>query len=195
MAINWKPGEAVEAIKNGDGAAISDIGKRFPNFTVAAAMALAGSPDGFLRILEALPERVTVRVIESVMKGDATDEDGDSDGGEEKVKDKPAKEPKLTKAGLMKKTPKELVTLAKAAEIEIMSTKKFKAMDDDEKKETLVAAILKAQAAASEVDEDEKPAKKDKPKQKEDDGWGDDEEDEKPAKKDKKAKDDDDWDI
>jgi len=209
MAKNWKPGEAAEAVKESKVSDILDLGRRFPLFATTVAAATAGDVESMIKILDALPEYCTVRKIESALKGEASDDDaGENDGDEDAEKEKPAKTEKagkLTKAGLMKKSPKELMTLAKAAEIEIMSTKKFKAMDGDEKKEALVAAILKAQAAAKDDDgedaEDEKPAKSGKAKDKaKDDDWDDEDgEDEKPKKGGKekaKAKDDDDdWDI
>ena len=187
MAKNWKVGEAAGAVKSGNVADIIDIGRRFPVFTATVAAATAGDVDSLLKLLNALPEYCTARKLESVLKGDAPDAGDDGDGGGDdgdgedkpkdkgKEKDKPAK---LTKAGLNKMAPKELMAIAKEMELDIVSSKKFKEMEGSEKKEALVAAILKAQAKA-----EEKP--------KEDDDWGD---DDKPKDK-GKGKDDDDWDI
>ena len=74
MAKNWTVAEAVEAIKNGDKEAIKDLGKRFPNVTVAIAK--MGDNAGAMEIINALPERVTVRTLEASMK---SDEDVDTD--------------------------------------------------------------------------------------------------------------------
>ena len=53
MAKNWTVAEAVEAIKNGDKEAIKDLGKRFPNVTVAIAK--MGDNAGAMEIINALP--------------------------------------------------------------------------------------------------------------------------------------------
>ena len=187
MAKNWKAGEAAEAVKSGNVADIIDIGRRFPVFTATVAAATAGDVDSLLKLLNALPEYCTARKLESVLKGDAPDAGDDGDGGgddgdgEDKPKDKGKekdKPTKLTKAGLNKMAPKELMAISKEMELDIVGSKKFKEMEGSEKKEALVAAILKAQAKA-----EEKP--------KEDDDWGDDE----PKGKKEAKKDDDDWDI
>ena len=189
MAKNWKAGEAAEAVKSGNVADIIDIGRRFPVFTATVAAATAGDIDSLIKLLNALPEYCTARKFESVLKGDAPDAGDDEGGtgddgeGEDKAKDKAKgkekdKPAKLTKAALNKMIPKELMALAKEMELDIVGSKKFKEMEGSEKKEALVAAILKDQAKA-----EEKP--------KDDDDWGD---DESKGKKETK-KDDDDWDI
>lgn len=63
MAKNWTLGEALTALKNYDKAAISDFGKRFP----LATNALMEAKDGE-KLINAIPERVTMRKIEAVLK-------------------------------------------------------------------------------------------------------------------------------
>lgn len=75
MAKNWKIGEAVEAIQSGNKEDIMDIGKRFPLFAVAAATVAANAP--VMGILNAIPERVSVRVIETALKDGVVEKDDD----------------------------------------------------------------------------------------------------------------------
>jgi len=181
MAVNWKLAEAVKAIRANDVEAIKDIAKRFPLFAVNAA----GGVEGLLRILEAAPEYLTARKIETVLRGGAdADTDEDEDSKEEKD-EKPAKAKKsakdeaegedegeekpvkaLSKKELMKKKPKELKNIAEELELDILESKKFKKLEGDEKKEALVNAIAKAQKT-KEKDED----KPDKKKDEDEDDW------------------------
>lgn len=98
MAKNWTVAEAIKAIMNNDKEAISDIGKRFPLFTVSAAE-IKESDTGVMRIIEALPERVTVRVIEAAMKGDSENENADSENEEEETQEESGEEKKEVKKG------------------------------------------------------------------------------------------------
>lgn len=89
MAKNWTAAEAIEAIRNGDRAAISDIGKRFPLFAHYAAC-------DAVQLIMALPEFITARKIESVLKGDIADanEDASENDVEDKEEEKPVKKAK-----------------------------------------------------------------------------------------------------
>jgi predicted peroxiredoxin len=192
MAKNWKVGEAVRAIQSGNKADIMDIGRRFPLFSnLAAQLNEAG-----IQMLECVPDYCTARKIESVLKGDVTVTEEETEA--EEVKEEPAKEePKPKRAakakakkvekkdedGLEGKTAKELYDMCKEAGL------KVKPKQD---KAVYIDALNSAKAKAEEVEED--------------DDWGDEEEEEpkKPVKKaPKKAakpkkveeEDDDDWDI
>lgn len=194
MAKNWKPVEAVEAIKAFDKEAIRDIGYRFPLFnTLVSRMIGASADETFMMFLQGLPEYVTVRQLETRLRNGS-----DSDGAVDPEEDAPVEEKPAKKAEKPSKK-------APVADDE----------DEDEDDDEEPAPKKKAKAAK----EPEKPAKKSKKPAVEDDD-DDDEEDEEPApkkskkapeppskekgkddkKKSKKAKDDDDdddedWDI
>ena len=91
MAKNWTAAEAVKVIREGkDKAAIADIGRRFPIFTVFAASNLE-------KLIDAVPDYVSARKMEAILKGDvdtsaAGDDDDADDEDEEEVK--PAKKSK-----------------------------------------------------------------------------------------------------
>ncbi len=181
MAKNWMMNEAVRAIRNGDREAILDFGKRFPLSTVI----LAQLNDAGVALCDALPEKVTMRKIEAVLKGDADDVE---DGAVEE-NDAPAKAKKRETA-------------------EMSEPKSWKGMNQYQKKkaralgEEYVAAckaLDKAAVADDEDEEDDIPAPKKAAKKskkpvvvepEEDDDDEEDEEEEevvkKPAKKAKK---------
>lgn len=119
MAKNWKVAEAVNAIRNGDKDAIADIGRRFPLFAVNAATV----NDGAMGLIEAIPEFITVRKMESVLKKGVDDSEVESEEDEideEEEEVKPKKEKKEKKVAKKK---------AKKAE---KPSKKKKVDDDDE---------------------------------------------------------------
>ena len=110
MAKNWKVAEAVNAIRNGDKDAIADIGRRFPLFAVNAATV----NDGAMGLIEAIPEFITVRKMESVLKKgvddseveseeDEIDEEEEEEEEEEEVKPKKKKAKKAEKPSKKKK--------------------------------------------------------------------------------------------
>lgn len=84
MAKNWTAAEAIEAIKNDDRTAIKDIGNRFPLFAHYAAC----DPT---EIVKALPEYLTARKIEGILKGDLSIEETDADEETEEVVEKKTK--------------------------------------------------------------------------------------------------------
>lgn len=184
MAKNWTVGQAARAIHAGEKEAIFDIGRRFPLFAVLAAQANAPA----LEIFDAMPEYMTARKVESILKGDVqgSEDDGNEDAepaapaktnGNGKPANKPAA--KSNEEVLEGKTPKELFTLAKELGI---------AVEPKQPAEIYIKAIKKHQAA-----EAKKAAAAAKSGGKDDDEWGD----EPAAKKDepKSAKSDDDWDL
>lgn len=189
MAKNWKMGEAVRAIQEGNKEDIQDIGRRFPLFAnLAAQVNEAGAA-----LIDCVPDYCTARKIESVLKGDVqptTEGEGEEAEEEEEAK-KPAKKApakKVTKKaakseededGLESKSAKELFEMCKEAGL------KVKPKQD---KSVYIEALQSAE------DDD-------------DDDWGEEEEEapaKKPAKKaakkaPKKAEaeddEDEDWDI
>ena len=101
MAKNWKVAEAVNAIRNGDKDAIADIGRRFPLFAVNAATV----NDGAMGLIEAIPEFITVRKMESVLKKGVDDSEVESEEDEideEEEEVKPKKEKKKEKVAKKK---------------------------------------------------------------------------------------------
>lgn len=189
MAKNWKVGEAARAIQAGNTADILDLGRRFPLFTVLVAQ----TNEAGMKLLDCIPDYVSARKIESVLKGDAqeTEADTEDEAAEEeapKKKEAPAKKAPEKKApakkkeedGLEAKSPKELFDMCKEAGL------KVKPKQD---KAVYIKALKDAEAKAEEAEA-------------EDDDWGDEEEEapkkaapKKEAKKAKKAEEDedDDW--
>ena len=182
MAKNWMMNEAVRAIRNGDREAILDFGKRFPLSTVI----LAQLNDAGVALCDALPEKVTMRKIEAVLKGDSAEESDELESDVEE-KEAPAKKAK------------------KRDNDEMPEPKSWKGMNQYQKKkaralgEEYVAAckaLYKAAVADDEDEEDDIPApkkaakKSKKPVVVEPEEDDDDEEEEevvkKPAKKAKK---------
>lgn len=85
MAKTWTIREAYEAIKAGDKDAIADFGKRFP--LVTTALAQAGHNEGLDAFMNALPDRVTTRTVEMVLKEGVQPVDEDEVEEEAPVKD------------------------------------------------------------------------------------------------------------
>ncbi len=188
MAKNWKVGEAVQAIQSGSTEDKLDIGRRFPLFTILAAQ--ANQPA--IELLSTLPDYVTARKLESVLKGDAQTDDGE--GGEEEgnvpaaaakpeTKKEEKKEPaskttaKANEDVLAGKSPKELFGMCKELGIKV---------EPKQPSEIYIKALKKHAA-----DEAKKAAKATPAK---DDEW---EEEKETAGKGAKAaaKEDDEWDI
>lgn len=98
MAKNWTIGEAARVIFEGvDVAAVTDIGRRFPLFSVLASkMNEAG-----IKMLEAMPDYITARKAESALKGDVAVADEEDEVAEEK----PAKKEKAKKEKAKKEKP------------------------------------------------------------------------------------------
>ena len=173
MATNWTLAQAKKVITEGtDLAAITDIGRRFP--LTALAIAKIGDNEGATTIINALPEHITVRKIESVLKDGIADSganDDDDDDAEDAERDeKPAKKNAKAKAETDDtadaEDPITLYKKCKKAGLKVAPKKSAKYYKD---------ALKKAQEAENEADGDA-------------DDWDDtDDEEEKPAKKTGKA--------
>ena len=215
MAKTWTVAEAYNAIKAGDKDGIADFGKRFPLATTALAQ--AGTNTGLDMFLNALPDRVTMRVVEmSLKEGVQPVEDDDE-------VEAPAKAEKKEKATKTEKTPakkgkakKEEVVEDDEDEDDSVEEIEEEVGEDDEavdyssmsvielfkeckKRKIKVEPKQKASVyiKALEADDKAKAAESDA-----DEDWDDDEEvEEKPSKKSAKASkkskadDDDAWDI
>ena len=217
MAKTWTVAEAYNAIKAGDKDGIADFGKRFPLATTALAQ--AGTNTGLDMFLNALPDRVTMRVVEmSLKEGVQPVEDDDE-------VEAPAKAEKKEKATKTEKTPakkgkakKEEVVEDDEDEDDSVEEIEEEVVEDDEavdyssmsvielfkeckKRKIKVEPKQKASVyiKALEADDKAKAAESDA-----DEDWDDDEEvEEKPSKKSSKASkkskadddDDDAWDI
>lgn len=90
MAKTWTVNEAYNAIKANDVNGIADFGKRFPLATTA--LARAGVNEGLDVLFGAMPDRVTMRILEMQLK-DGVSEVAD-DENEEVAEEKPVKEKK-----------------------------------------------------------------------------------------------------
>lgn len=216
MAKTWTVNEAYNAIKANDKAGIADFGKRFPLAT--AALARAGENSGLDILMGAMPDRVTMRILEMSLKdGVEVTEDGDAEEAmnapvEKKVakkSEKPAPA-KKEKAAKPKKSEKPVEDDAEDDEAEddaqdyskmsavelfkLCKSRKIK-VEPKQKSSVYIKALEAEDAKAKAVEGDS------------DDDWSEDEEEEKPAKKSAPAKgkakksapaeddDSDDWDI
>ena len=169
MATNWTLAQAKKVITEGtDLAAITDIGRRFP--LTALAIAKIGDNEGATTIINALPEHITVRKIESVLKdgiaySGANDNDDDDDAEDTEHDEKPAKKSKAKAEADDTADAEDPITLykkCKKAGLKVAPKKSVKYYKD---------ALKKAQEAENEADGDA-------------DDWDDaDDEEEKPAKK------------
>ena len=216
MAKTWTLKEAYEAMKANDVNAIADFGKRFPIAT--AALAKSGANDGLNTLFGAMPDRVTMRTLEMVLKegvSEVEDDEAEETAPVEKPKkekkqtekkadkaekkaEKPVKAKKVEKAETEDEEVAEETADAKedyssmgAVELFKLCKKRGIKVEPKQKANVYIKALEAADAEAESSDE-------------EDDDWSDDE-DEKPAKgkakkaekKSKKSDDDDDsdWDI
>ena len=93
MAKNWTIGEAFKAVLEGDKEGILDVGKRFPLSCVMLAKVNAEAAV----IFDALPENMTVRKLESVLKGDVEVSDEDDANEDAPVVEKKEKKEKVEK--------------------------------------------------------------------------------------------------
>lgn len=93
MAKNWTIGEAFKAVMEGDKEGILDVGKRFPLSCVMLAKVNAEAAV----IFDALPENMTVRKLESVLKGDIEVSDEDDTNEDASVVEKKEKKEKAEK--------------------------------------------------------------------------------------------------
>ena len=112
MAQNWNVKQALAAINKGDKEAITDIGRRFP--LTSNILARIGEDKAAGELIGALPDHITVRKIESILKDGVQVDDSDNDV---EVDDKPVKA-KATKSDdddYSKMTGDQLIALLKDA--------------------------------------------------------------------------------
>ena len=199
MAKNWKVGEAVLAIKSGSTGDKLDIGRRFPLFAILAGQ----TNEAGYELLNCVPDHVTARKIESVLKGDVQPtSDDDSEEVEEVQEAAPVEVKKAkTKAKPVEneeedededeevdeyagKTAKQLYDLCKERGLKVEPKQKAEAyakvLTKADAAKAKAKPVAKAKAAVEEEpwdDEDEAPKTKAKPAAK------------------AKAKDEDEWDI
>ena len=201
MAKNWSMKEAVAEILAGNKEAIQDIGKRFP--LTANAIATMGNNAGAVAIINALPDHISARKIESVLKDGVADIEDDEI---ETPEDKPVvkKEEKPAKKTAAKKEAKndepELEMMTEVELFKLCKARKIKAAPKQDKQYYLDLLNPKTEDADDDWDDDaaeekkpakKAPAKKEAPKK----------ETKKPVKKAVKEEessdddDDEDWDI
>ena len=77
MAQNWNVKQALAAINKGNKEAIADIGRRFP--LTSNILARIGEDKAAGELINALPDHITVRKIESILKDGIQVDDSDND--------------------------------------------------------------------------------------------------------------------
>lgn len=198
MATNWTLAGATKEILSGNKEAIQDVGRRFP--LTANAIASMGNNQGALTLINAMPDYITARKIEAILK-DGVQESDDVEEAieteEEDVKEeKPAKKEKAEKKPAKKEkevepeeeTADDSVDYSKMTAVELFKLCKKRGIKVEPKQKADV--YVKALKAADEPEDA--------------DDWGEEEEEEKPVKKPskkaakpvkKEEEEDDDWDI
>jgi len=176
MAKNWKVGEAVEAIKSGNREDIQNIGKRFPIFAVLAGQ----TNEAGVEILKALPEYITARKIEGVLKGDIqeTEDTEETEAEEDEKPVKAAKAPKAEKVA--EKSAKELFDECKKRGLKPESKRELQYYEglitkDDARKAKEAKEATKVKKVEAAPVKETKKAKAEKPAKKaeeaEDEDW------------------------
>ena len=148
MAKNWTIGEAFKAVLEGDKEGILDVGKRFPLSCVMLAKVNAEAAV----IFDALPENMTVRKLESALKGDIEVSD-EEDANE----DAPVVEKKEKKEKAEKKAGKRGRPAKKVVEPDDDDDEDFD--DEDEEDEDEEEVVVKPKKKEKEK-KNKKPAKK-----------------------------------
>ena len=195
MATNWTLAEATKEILAGNKEAIQDVGRRFP--LTANAIASMGNNTGALTLINAMPDYITARKIEAILKDGVQESDDVEEENEETVKEeKPAKKEKAEKKPAKKEkevepeeeTADDSVDYSKMTAVELFKLCKKRGIKVEPKQKADV--YIKALKAADEPEDE--------------DDWGKEEEEEKPVKKPskkaakpvkKEEEEDDDWDI
>ena len=159
MAKNWTIGEAAEAILSGNKEDIIDIGRRFP--LVLNAVSLMGKNEGGMAIIGAIPQHITARKVESILKDGVTVSEDEIEDPKELEVEEPKKE---TKKRATKKTVKEEVDTDSDAddyedmsEVELFKLCKSKGIKAAPKKDKDYYIDL---LTNSDDDEDEEPEEK-----------------------------------
>lgn len=149
MAKNWNVEMAVKALETDErNELIYDAGKRFPNTVVAllsieASIASDAGKQSFQKFLGAIPEWVTLRKIESVLKKDFDEEEVEEVKPKKEKKAKKEKEEKVEKKakkevveedeeGIADEDEDEDEEKPKAKSKKKASTKKSKKVEDEE---------------------------------------------------------------
>ena len=189
MATNWTMSQATKAILAGNKEAIVDIGRRFP--LTANAIAAMGNNEGALTIISALPDYITARKIESVLKDGV--QESEEEVEEEVVEEKPVKKEKAAKKPAKKVEETEEVDYSEMNAMGLFKLCKKRGIKAEPKKKAaeyiklLKAADAKLEGNEEEEDWEEEEEVKEKPAKKT-----------KPVAKTKKAEEDDEeeeWDI
>ena len=151
MAKNWTIGEAFKAVLEGDKEGILDVGKRFPLSCVMLAKVNAEAAV----IFDALPENMTVRKLESVLKGDIEVSDEDDANEDAPAVEKKEKKEKVEKKGSKRGRPAKKVV--EPDDDEDFDDEDFD--DEDEEDEDEEEVVVKPKKKEKEK-KNKKPAKK-----------------------------------
>lgn len=154
MAQNWNVKQALAAINKGDKEAITDIGRRFP--LTSNILARIGGHQAAGEFINALPDHITVRKIESILKDgvQVDDSDNDVEVDEEVETENKAVKTKVTKSDdgdYSKMTGDQLITLLKDAGVYKDCIKKM----GGGKKQQMLDYIEKYGLETSKADTDE----------------------------------------
>ena len=148
MAKNWTIGEAFKAVLEGDKEGILDVGKRFP---LSCAMLAKVNAEAAV-IFDALPENMTVRKLESVVKGDIEVSDEDDANEDAPVAEKKEKKEKAEKKSGKRGRPAKKV-------VEPDDDEDFDDEDDEDEDEDEEEVVVKPKKKEKEK-KNKKPAKK-----------------------------------
>ena len=192
MAKNWSMKDAIAAVQSGNKEDIMDIGRRFP--LTLCALSAVGDNVGAKTIIEAIPEYITVRKIEAILKdgvNESSDEDDEiTEPKEMKVEKTVVEEPEdKPKRGRKKKVTDPREEMSEVELFKLCKSNGIKAKPKQDKK-YYIDLLDQAEAEAENDEEDEiveeKPVKKDKKKK---------EVPMNPPEDEDEDDDDDDWDI
>ena len=189
MAKNWTVAEAIVALREGNKEAQQELGARFPITTCNAF-----TEEGLMNIIKALPEKVTMRVIETALKdGVQVGEVCDEPVEEENVKKETAKaeEPKKERKTRTKKVePVEEPEEEEEAEEGYASMSAKELFDECKKRGISCKPKMAKEKYIEMLEKHDNEAKKAKETSDddwgEDDDWDEEEEEVKPAKKEEK---------
>jgi hypothetical protein len=192
MATNWKMNEVMGLLKNGKIEDLQDVGKRFPLTMMAVA---SGDLE---KVLGAIPDYITVRKIESMLKGDvsdAEDEEVADDVAEEAPKAEKSKRGRKPKAKVeeeVEEDEEQDYSEMQAVDLYKLCKKRGIKAEPKQKANAYIKLLKEADKAMNEPEDDEDDWEDDEPVKK-----ADKKADKKSEKKPVKVEDDDedDWDI
>lgn len=133
MAKNWKMNELTEVFMNGNKEDITDVTRRFPLTSLAVSASIGNK--GAETIINAIPEYISVRKIEAILKGDSDETEAEAEN-EEKVEEEVEVEEKPSK--------KEKV--AKKAEAKVEKVEELEELEEPEEDEEIVDGYNKMSA-------------------------------------------------